>query len=270
MRTFPLLAGFLCLVQLPSLQAGWVLQGKQQEGQNPPRTQTTHLDAAGIRMDSPDGLVIFQAREKKMILADAASKTYQVLDRESMKKMASGIQAAMKQMQEAMAGMTPEQKAMMEKMLGNQPMPGAAPATPAKTPVTTYKKLAGNVKVGSWTTDQYEVMQDGVKESEIWVAPPGTLAIDKDLLKLFGEMGEFFRELIAALPMAGQLGKGSLEMELTGADAPQGVPVKEVIFKEGAPASTWEITDASPADVATDKLQAPPDYVQKSILDFGN
>ena len=270
MRSLLLGAALLFVAPLPPLQAGWILQGRQQEGTNPPRTQTTYLDAAGIHMESPDGLVIFQAREKKLILADASGKTYQVLDREGVKKLAAGIHTALKQMQEALAGMTPDQKALFEKMMGDQPLPGPVPDAPATPPVTTYKKMAGGVKTGKWTTDQYEVLQDGVKESEIWVAPPGTLAIDKDLLKLFSEMGAFFKELIAALPMAGQMGKGNLEMELNGTGAPQGIPVKEVLFKDGAPASTWEITDASPAEVPPEKFQAPSGYAKKSLLDFGN
>jgi len=258
------LLGFFQLLSFSSAPGGWIIEGKQQQEQNPPVSQTTYLDAAGLRVESPDSLVIFQSAEKKLIMADPDQKTYQVMDRESLKKLTSGLGAAMKQMQEAMAGMNAEQKAMMEKMMGSQPFPGGEPAPSAKPPVTTYKKLADGVSVGSWTADHYEVIEDGTKGSEIWVASPTALPIDRDLLKLFSEMGDFFKDLLSALPVGTGPGKDVMSFDLPGDGAPVGIPVKEVVYKNGAPSSSWEISRATPAEIPAEKFRIPSGYEEKS------
>jgi hypothetical protein len=263
LRFLPLL-GFLHLLPFASVWSGWIIEGKQQQEQSPTVSQTTYLDAAGLRVESPDGLVIFQSAEKKLIIADTDQKTYQVMDRDTLKKMTSGLGAAMKQMQEAMAGMNAEQKAMMEKMMGNQsfPMGGTAPST--QPAVTTYKKLADGVSVGTWTADHYEVLENGTKGSEIWVASPSALPIDRDLLKLFAEMGDFFKDLLSALPPGAGAGNDVMSFDLPGEGAPSGIPVKEVVYKNGVATSSWEISRATPAEIPADKFRIPSGYEEKS------
>lgn len=266
---------FLCLASLllstlSSVQAGWILQGTQQEGAEPPRVQTTTMAAAGLRVESPGQLLIFQPEAKRMIVADTTKKTYQVFDRAKLREMTSQMGAAMQQMQEAMAGMTPEQKALMEKMMGGQGLPGTPPApaaTPgtAPQPVTTYKKLADNVTVGTWTTDHYEVTVNGVKESEIWVAPLTALPIERDLIKLFTQMGEFFKDLFAGLPMAPAAKEEPWSLELTGDGAPAGIPVKELLFQDGRQVSSWEITSAKKADVDPALFALPAGFTEEKL-----
>jgi len=259
-----LLLGFLHLLPISLAWSGWIIEGKQQQDQNPAVSQTTYLDGAGLRVESPDRLVIFQSAEKKLIIADTDEKTYQVMDRASLQKMTNGLGAAMKQMQEAMAGMNAEQKAMMEKMMGNPSFPMGATSPSTQPPVTTYKKLADGVSVGSWTTDHYEVLENGTKGSEIWVASPMALPIDRELLKLFAEMGGFFKDLLSALPPGFGPGNDVMSFVLPGEGAPSGIPVKEVVFKNGEPASSWEISRATPAEIPAEKFRIPIGYEEKS------
>lgn len=257
-----------CLLTLaPLLHAGWIIQGSQTDAGQPPQSQTTFLDPRGLRVESPEGLVIFQAAEKKFILADAATKTYQVMDRDSLKQVAEGMNAAMKQMESAMAQMTPEQRAMMNQMMGGQ-MPGAPAPPPAPAAAAVYKKIADGIAVGPWKTTHYEVLENGVKESEVWLASPGDLPIDRDLVKLFSEMGKFFEEMTASLPMAAPARKETWSLELDGPDAPPGIPVKEIIFRDGAPATTWELNRAEKADLDAGKFAIPPGFTRTEAPAF--
>ena len=68
-----------------------------------------------------DGGMIIKGTTIYMI--DDKRKQYREMDKESMKKMAGQASDVMAQMQERMKNMTPEQRAMMEKMMGGK-MPG--------------------------------------------------------------------------------------------------------------------------------------------------
>jgi hypothetical protein len=266
MRTNPLAALLLLCVALPPLQAGWIIKGTQQEGSNPPEAQTTFLDQPGLRVESPGSLVIFQAAEKKLILADTKAKTYQVMDRASIQKMGAGVNAAMQQMQDAMAQLSPEERAMMQQMMGGQPLPGA-PSTPTTAPpaVTTYTKIADGVQVGPWTTTHYEVLENGKKESEIWIAPPNVLPIDRDLIRLFHDLGKFFEDLTAALPASSPAPTDNWSLALAGDNAPSGIPVKEIVFQNGVVASTFELTEAAKSDIAPAQFLPPEGFTETTI-----
>jgi hypothetical protein len=258
-----------CLLALaPLLHAGWIIQGSQTDAGQPPQTHTTFLDPRGLRVESPEGLIIFQSAGKKFILADAATKTYQVMDRDSLKQIAESMKAAMKQMESALAEMTPEQRAMMNQIMGGQ-MP-SAPAPPPTPVATVYKKIADGIAVGPWKTTHYEVLENGVKESEVWLASPGDLPIDRDLIKLFSEMSKFFEEMTAALPMAAPARKETWSLELDGPDAPPGIPVKEIIFRDGAPVSTWELNRAEKADLDAEKFAIPAGFTRTELPAFND
>jgi len=252
-------------------QAGWIIQGTQTDAGSAPQAQTTFLDPRGLRVESPEGLVIFQAAEKKFIMADAATKTYQIMDRDSMKRMAGAMGAAMKEMEAAMAQMTPEQKAMMQQMMGGSmpQAPAAAPAPPVPAPAPEYRKLAEGVAVGPWKTTHYEVLQAGIKESEIWLAAPGDLPIDRELIQLFQEMGQFFEEMTASLPKTGTAKSEPWSLALDGPSAPSGIPVKEIVYAAGAPATSWELTRAERAELDAEKFTIPAGFTPAQMPGLG-
>lgn len=252
-------------------QAGWIIQGTRTDAGGIPQAQTTFLDPHGIRIESPEGLVIFQAAEKRCIIADPTSKTYQILDRDAMKRMAEAMSAPLKEMEAAMAQMTPEQKAIMQQMMGGNMAPApptrsAAPVAPAPAPV--YRKLADDVPVGPWKTTHYEVLLDGVKESEIWLAAPHDLPIDRELIQLFQELAQFFEEMTTALPMGGAASKEPWSLVLEGPSAPAGISVKEIVYASGAPATSWELTHAARAELEAEKFAIPAGFTPAPSADL--
>src|SRR5881394_1673859 len=83
--------------------------------------QTMLVQNGMMRMNHANGAVILKG--SSLIMVDDKRQQYREMTKEDMKKMAAQAGAAMKRMQEQMKNMKPEQRAMMEKMMGNK-IPG--------------------------------------------------------------------------------------------------------------------------------------------------
>jgi hypothetical protein len=108
-----------------------------------------------------------------------------------------------------------------------------------------------------------------VKESEIWVVPLTALPIERDLIRLFTEMGAFFKDLFAGLPMPESKQDEPWSLELTGEGAPAGIPVKEILFRDGEPASVWEIREAKKADIDPALFAIPTGFTEQKMTPTG-
>lgn len=251
-----LLITIALLALLPiETRAGWIIKGFHQDEGGPAQPQTTFLHPAGLRVETSDRLIIYQARAQKFIMADPAAKTYQILDKASLQQLSRGMNAAFQQMEQTMTSLTPEQRAMMEQVMGGQ-TGTLTPHSPSTPPV--YQKLADSVRVGPWSTAHYAVLQNGTKESEIWIASPSDLPVDRELIKLFTEMSRFFSDLSSTIP--GSARQEHWTLELAGDGAPAGIPVKETIFQNGRPVTTWALTEAARADIDPSQFDTPPGF----------
>jgi len=83
-------------------------------------TDVILLDANRLRVDSDDGrsvMFLTDGGRNRMVMLDKAKNTYEEIDEQTMQQMGQQMSAAMAQMQAAMKNMTPDQRAMMEKMI---------------------------------------------------------------------------------------------------------------------------------------------------------
>ena len=104
------------------LHAGTVMETVSRDVDDPGRREPP-----SSRRPTPDDCASTQPGGASVIFKDDViynvnpqDKTYIELDRASMKRMADQINPALKQMQEQLAKMPPEQRAQMEKMMGGR------------------------------------------------------------------------------------------------------------------------------------------------------
>lgn len=96
---------------------------------------TMQVGAGKVRMDmGADGAVIIDPRARKLLILDPAGRRYTEMDPASVAALGQQVSAVRAQMQAAMAGMTDQQRAQMEQMLGGEAaaMLGSAPAGAAR------------------------------------------------------------------------------------------------------------------------------------------
>ncbi len=137
-------------------------------------TDVILLDANRLRVDSDDGrsvMFLTDGGRNRMVMLDKNKNTYEEIDEQTMQQMGQQMSAAMAQMQAAMKNMTPDQRAMMEKMMkGKMPQAAAAP------PKTVYT-AKGSGSVNGFSCNKYEGDLSGVKESEVCAALPAQIKL---------------------------------------------------------------------------------------------
>ncbi len=133
-----------------------------------------------------------------IIMIDDKRKQYREMDKESMKKMAAKANDAMGQMQERMKNMTPEQRAMMEKMMGGQ-IPGGM-GNEGKPDVYESKDTGKSDTVEGRKCRLWHINRNGALLEEMCVVPFSSLPGKENFEKAFKELADAFSELASAMP----------------------------------------------------------------------
>jgi hypothetical protein len=139
--------------------------------------------------------VIFRADRDVMWFVDHEDKTYRQIDRAAIEAFAAKMNEAMTKMKAQLAGLPPEQRAMVEKNLPAM-MPGAT-AKPA--PKVEYRKTAETKSISGFDCTKYERVEDGRVEELLWVAPNAAIGLSGEDQAVFGKMGEFSQRMLSAM-----------------------------------------------------------------------
>jgi hypothetical protein len=130
-------------------------------------------------------------------ILDAGKKTYTEMDKEQVKKMASQANAAMTQMQEKLKNMPPEQRAMVEKMMGGQ-MPGGMNSS--KPDVYDAKNTGKTETVEGRKCTLWTLTRNGKLFEELCVVPFSSLPGKENFEKSFKELADAFSEFSKGMP----------------------------------------------------------------------
>ena len=188
-----------CLVSYQAI-AGAVLQTETREYRvDPPAIGKTKMYADGgmLRVEiesissAEDGLIIYRGDRNELIVADNERLEYYVIDRETMNQMAEQISSAMKQMDEMMKSLPPDQRAMAKQMMEQQ-MPGmrSAPDSPSK-----LQKTGKTDTVNGYDCEYYEVLKQGRKTRDMCVAKWSDIDGGSEAVDAMLGMGNFFESM---------------------------------------------------------------------------
>jgi hypothetical protein len=167
-----------------------------------------------------------------------------------MKKMADQAGAAMKRMQEQMKNMKPEQRAMMEKMMGDKIPGGIGGVGSDKPDVWEAKNLNKTGTVEGRTCTVWTMSRNGALFEELCVVPFNSLPGKENLQKVFKDFAEAFKDLAKNNPNADQTARAFAAID--------GYPVRTRMYEadgkfrnsetvltkwveESIPASTFEV-----------------------------
>ncbi|HLP40201.1 MAG TPA: hypothetical protein VK465_01730, partial [Fibrobacteria bacterium] len=185
-------AALLLAALLPfSARAGMVVSGevKYLDGSASPFSWTLSSEKDRVRIQSSNAqgtLLIYRGDKGLLWIVNEKEKTYSEMTRQDIENMAKKMNDAMKQMHEQMASLPPDQRAMMEKMMGS--MPGM------KGPKQIRFKKIGAGKVGAWACDKHEVLGDGKKMLEACQASPKALGIDENDVNAMRDLAKPFEQ----------------------------------------------------------------------------
>jgi len=203
--------------------------------------------------------MVFDRKKSLMRLIDDSRKKYFDLDEATLGELGSVLSGAMAQMQKSLEGMPPDQRAMAEQMLRKTLGAGESPKPPKFVRSSATRTIAG------YSCTRYDVMQDGVKKSELWTSTDEALqpspqeietvrAMQRHLAKLLDAVGALAANMADA-------GAGALRYDGT----VEGFPVLTTVYDGDAVVSemTLRKVDHDPVDPAL--LTVPDDYQPEEI-----
>lgn len=204
----------------------------------------TMIDATRLRTNMKgqgvDSSMIYllDGEDYKIIVLDNTKKEYRVMDRKTIENLSQQIGGAMAKMQEQMKNMSPEQRAMMEKMMSKMGNVRGAGTPP---PSIDYKEIgSGNVNGRACT--KYEGTRSGQKISELCAASPESLNLNKADFAVIEKMTtalEGVMKSMGQLPFMRARGLTLFDKQING------IPVEQTHFESGKPVSKFELKDST-------------------------
>ena len=262
MKTASLVTGFaLSLFALPAVAGVEMDLVTKDPSGNVNESVKLYAQDGKIRMENQGGSssqemsMIFLGQE--FIVVDHNEKSYIIMDEAMVQEMGVKVNAAMQQMQEQLASMPPEQRAMMEQMLEQQM--GAMMDVAEEAPPMRVEETGS----GSWASGdctEYAVFTGDAKTQDICAAPLSDIEGSDEAMAAFRNMAKFINSLADSMP--GAMGAAMAENPMGLMEKIDGFPVHTIDYYDGEVASetTLQSVDEKSLDAAL--FDVPAGYRQ--------
>ena len=188
-------------------------------------------------------------------MIDLKEKSYVVLDRASMQAMGTQMASARSQMDAELAGLPPEQRAMVERMMAGGGPAGAGTAAPKPSVVDTGRSESAEGR----TCRVWNVTRAGAVATQHCVVPYETLPGEEDVRAVVERIASLTEDLRNSLP----------QMQATIGDTAQGMngyPVVTRYFEGGKPTGRERhVTSWREESVAADKFEVPKGFERRDL-----
>lgn len=221
-------------------------------------TQVVLVQDGRIRMNNAGHGTGMIVKDSVLYVIDDKRKTYSELDKATMKKASDQAGAAMKQMQEQMKNMPPEQRAQMQKMMGAN-MPGMS----GKKDTWEMKDTGKSETSEGRQCRIWNLLKNGTLNEELCVVPYSSLPGKEDFERSFKELAE------AAIGMAGNL--PGVSDSVKARNSVNGFPVRVRQFDDaGKPRGTETVlTKWIEESLPGSTFEIPAGYTKKELPKFG-
>ena len=257
---------FALLLSASTATADYVLTAESRDlDSDPPTIDTMVLYLAKDKLATENDVgtedaskSIFDATEKVIWHIEPGTKSYVRLDEASMRAIGSQMDAAMQQMREQMAQMPEEQRQQMEQM-----MKGMMGGDTQKT-TWTVQETPKKQDIQGRSCRRYDVLANGVKQSEIWAASWKDAGISKDSFEILRTWGSFMEEIAASVPTFAK----ALEEQggmMPGLDKIDGFPVRVVDFEGEEPIRETTFKTIEEKKVDASFYEVPAGYTEKTF-----
>lgn len=252
----------LPIVSAATAAAGVVIVETQSDGA---RTTTLYVEGQRVRVETTADrgmqVFVFDGDADLFYVIDSANKTYRQMSRADLEKMVSQAGDALAQMKDTLDKLPPAQRKRVEEMMARRM--GDALGNDAKRLPIEFAKTGATKTVAEWTCNVYEGSSDGVKQVEICTVPLDDLGTTRADFAVFEELARFFSGL-----MPGRADE-TYRIAGIGLEGYEGFPVQRIIYANGAPQTTFEVTEIRREPVPAAMFQVPEGFVRQEMPAFG-
>ena len=252
------------LVVGPPAGAGVVIEMVETSSSGEGSTHKIYAQGQMLRMDpdmkeSIDRMsVIF--RDDTLWLVNHDDKKCQTIDKESMEQIGSQLSDAMKMMEEQLAGLPEEQRAMMEKMMKGRMPGGMGQESPPRRVET-----GATEKVGDYKCVVHTLHVGDEKVWEVCAASKDQLSGASEAMGAFKALSEFTQSLqenFSQGPFSSVINTPFYDM-----DEIDGFPVRVRTFDGGRLDSESILKSVTRKDLEESLFSVPEGYKVKSLAD---
>lgn len=217
------------------------------------------VDGGRLRLEQSNGA----ARESALIYRDDTvyalnpkDKSYVVIDRPSIEKMAEKLGPTLRQMQEQLANLPPAQRAMMESMMGGQPG-GANRAPPMLRPTERTEKVAG------YSCKIVQLLEAEVLLRELCVAPPSELKGGQEVYDAAAKLSALLEEIVTSIDAPWLT--GTMARQMDNFSKIGGVPLLTRSYEQGKLAREVRLQAIRSEAVSATQFEVPAEYRQREL-----
>src|SRR5690606_1651731 len=131
--------------------------------------------------------VVMIFRDQTLYALDTQERTYHVLDQKAVKQIADQLNPMLKQMQEQLANLPPEQRAQIEQLMGGQ-IPGMG-----AQPKVEMRRTSRNGEYAGHACRYVEVLENGALSDEVCVTDPKRLQGADEFMAVVKEMSALMK-----------------------------------------------------------------------------
>jgi hypothetical protein len=263
-----ILAAAVLLGLSANAMAGVVMQMQERdlgEPQAKPDSRVFYFQDGAFRTESPGASEVSVYRDEAMYMIDTKSRSYRKIDKAQAQQLGDQLAGMRKKMEEHMANMSPEQRAMIENAIGRTGA-GASAAAKPDTPVFTVRDTGRSESAAGYSCRVWEVLSNAKKEHEVCAAAPAAFPGGNDMLKSMRDIGNFVSGLTRSIG-----GKASAVTGYwTQIQQINGVPLITRDFDaSGKPDSELRVIAVKEENLAAALFQVPAGYTQKKMPNLG-
>lgn len=233
---------------------------------------TLEIQGANLAMavGGPDGVgrVIFLGDRNELIIEDHTNGTYTRIDQPTLDRLAGQVNAAMAQLEEAMAGMPEAQREMMRQMQARSGLsiPGLGGA---EVPAIEVVSSGRSETRAGYRAAEWQVVVDGDVERRLWVTPWSEVDGAAEAKDAFTGMAKFFDAFLDAMPsLPGVVG---IDNPFSRLDEVDGLPVvTEELAADGTVERTSEVTAVERRSIDPATFQPTPGLTERPLPSMGN
>ena len=231
-------------------------------------TNTNSFKGTDMKMDFNEGgtenvnSMIFKGGRDEMIMVDHKRKEYYVMDKQTLLSFANQMNEAMAEMEKAMAGMSPEERAMMEKM-----MKGKMSTMQKSEEIEAVLKQAGSGNVNGYSCTKYEVYKGTEKVRDLCITKWSNIQNGSEIKSSLKKMSTFMEDLSKSLPESKFMGstaafEKNVFSQISKLD---GFPVQTTDYDKGAITGTTTFKSSKKTSFDASAFEPPAGYKKQKM-----
>jgi hypothetical protein len=254
----------LGVLSLPA-QAGVVIEMVERGSRGPQAAaaQKLYVQNGNARIESLDasgrlsGLMFF--KNDALIMFELSERSFYVLDRPAIAQIGKSMNASMSQMQAELSRLPPEQRVMMEQMMGK--MGGGMPPPSKATAAPQFRNTGQASKVAGQSCTLWEMSESGTLSQQLCVVPMKSVPGNRELASVMERMSKLMSEFRRAMP---QMASSSTGLEAT--NEINGFPVLVKDYQAGRPTGREvELVKWSEQTIPASQFEAPAGFRQRDL-----